>query len=45
MLTVGRLADIAVVSADPFTAAIDSLDRIHAVMTIVGGQVVFESAP
>jgi predicted amidohydrolase YtcJ len=45
MLTVGRLADIAVVSADPFTAAIQSLDRIHAVMTIVGGQVVFEAAP
>jgi predicted amidohydrolase YtcJ len=40
-LTVGRLADIAVISADPFTATLETLDRIHAVMTIVGGRVVY----
>jgi len=43
MLTVGRLADIAVVSDDPFSASLDTLGHIHAVMTIVGGRVVFEA--
>lgn len=45
MLTVGRLADLAVVSEDPFGASLENLGHVKAVMTLVGGQVVFERAP
>jgi predicted amidohydrolase YtcJ len=41
-LTVGRLADVVVLSQDPFSASLDELGGIHAVMTLVGGKVVFE---
>jgi hypothetical protein len=40
-LTVGRLADVVVLSQDPFSASLDELGGVHAVMTLVGGEVVF----
>lgn len=39
-LTVGKLADLAVLDADPFTAPPDQLPKIRSVMTMVGGKVV-----
>ena len=41
----GKLADLAVLSADPLTCAEDDLRDIASEMTIVGGRVVFERAP
>jgi predicted amidohydrolase YtcJ len=38
---VGRLADVVVLSQDPFSASLDELGGVHAVMTLVGGEVVF----
>jgi hypothetical protein len=43
-LTVGRLADMVVLSQDPFSASLEDLGHIHAVMTLVGGAVVFRSS-
>jgi predicted amidohydrolase YtcJ len=39
-LTVGKLADLAVLDGDPFTASPDQLPKIRSVMTMVGGNVV-----
>ena len=43
-LTVGRTADISVFSVDLLTAPFDQIAKAHAVMTIVGGKVVYEAA-
>ena len=40
----GKLADLAVLSADPLTVAEPALKEIEAVRTIVGGKTVFERA-
>jgi len=45
MLAPGRLADLAVLSRDITTASASDLLRTEALMTIVGGQVVFERGP
>ncbi|ODT61579.1 MAG: amidohydrolase [Phenylobacterium sp. SCN 69-14] len=43
-LAVGRTADISVFSVDLMTAPFDQIAKAHAVMTIVGGKVVYEAA-
>jgi predicted amidohydrolase YtcJ len=40
----GKLADLAVLSADPLTVAADAIKDIQALTTIVGGKVVYERA-
>jgi predicted amidohydrolase YtcJ len=42
-LEVGKLADLAVVSADPLQAPDAQLPNLHAHLTMVGGQVVYDS--
>jgi predicted amidohydrolase YtcJ len=42
MLTAGKLADIAVLSQDPFSVPVPDLPKTHSVLTIVGGKVVYE---
>jgi predicted amidohydrolase YtcJ len=42
-ITVGALADLAVLSADVFTAAEDRLSSIHSVLTLIGGQPVHDT--
>jgi len=42
-LTEGRFADVVVLSQDPFSASLEDLGHIHAVMTLVGGSIVFKS--
>jgi predicted amidohydrolase YtcJ len=45
-LTVGRRADVTVLSADPFTMALPrDLLRLHATMSVVRGRIVFEGTP
>lgn len=39
----GMLADLAVLSADPFTVPIRQLPGIHSEMTLVGGKIVYDS--
>lgn len=39
----GMLADLAVVSADPFTVPIRQLPGIHSELTLVGGKIVYDS--
>ncbi len=41
-LTVGALADLAVLSVDPFRASPDDLIRARSVLTIIGGRVVHD---
>jgi hypothetical protein len=41
-LTPGKLADIVVLSADPFAVAPGKLKDIEVLRTILGGQTVFE---
>ncbi|MCC7031851.1 MAG: amidohydrolase family protein [Acidobacteria bacterium] len=41
-LTVGALADLAVLSLDPFTAAREELGGMHSVLTVIGGRVVHD---
>ena len=43
-IEVGKLADLAVLSADPLTVEEDRIRDITSVMTIVGGRVVYEAA-
>ena len=43
-LEAGKFADLAVLSADPLTVEEDSIADIHALMTMVGGKIVFETA-
>ena len=40
----GRLADLAVLSADPLTVAEASIQSIGSLMTMVGGKIVHETA-
>ena len=40
----GKLADLAVLSADPLSVAEPGLRDISAVMTMVGGRVVYETS-
>ena len=42
-IEVGKLADFAVLSDDPRTCAEDSLRDIVSVLTVVGGQIVYEA--
>jgi len=41
-IAVGKLADIAVLSQDPFSVPIPDLPKTHSVLTIVGGKIVYE---
>jgi predicted amidohydrolase YtcJ len=41
-IAAGKLADIAVLSQDPFSVAVPDLPRTRSVLTIVGGKVVYE---
>ncbi|MGE0864464.1 MAG: amidohydrolase family protein [Vicinamibacterales bacterium] len=41
-LSIGALADLAVLSADPFTAGVEELGRIRAVLTMIGGRPVYD---
>ena len=43
-LEAGKFADLAVLSADPLTVAADRLSEITALMTMVGGRIVHETA-
>jgi hypothetical protein len=45
ILSVGRLADMTVLSADPRTTSPDHLSDLSATMTIVGGSPVYEAKP
>lgn len=44
-ITPGKLADIVVLSADPFTVAPEKLKDIQVEMTILGGKIVYERKP
>jgi predicted amidohydrolase YtcJ len=44
-LEVGKFADLAVLSADYLTAPVKEIGKIRSVLTMVGGEVVFASAP
>ena len=44
-LEVGKLADLAVLSQDIFTAPPETLGKTQVVMTLVGGKTVYGSAP
>ena len=44
-LEVGKLADLAVLSQDIFTAPPETLGKTQVVMTLVGGKTVYDSAP
>ena len=41
-IAVGKLADIAVLSQDPFSVPVADLPKTHSVLTIVGGKIVYE---
>jgi predicted amidohydrolase YtcJ len=43
-LEAGKFADLAVLSADPLTVAADRISEITALMTMVGGKIVHETA-
>ncbi len=43
-LALGRLADLVVVSDDPFAVPPEEIDRLRVETTVVGGEVVFERA-
>jgi predicted amidohydrolase YtcJ len=43
-IAVGKLADLAVLSADPLTVEESRIRDIRSVMTIVGGRVVHDAA-
>ena len=44
-LEVGKLADLAVLSADYLTVPTDEIGRIESVLTLLGGKVVYAAAP
>jgi predicted amidohydrolase YtcJ len=41
----GKFADLAVLSADYLTAPVNEIGRIHSVLTMVGGRVVYAATP
>jgi predicted amidohydrolase YtcJ len=41
-ISVGRLADLVVLSGDPFNIAPEAIAGLHVAMTLVGGKVVYE---
>jgi hypothetical protein len=41
----GKLADLAVLSADYLTAPVEEVGRIRSLLTLVGGEVVYAAAP
>lgn len=43
-LAPGRLADFVLMSEDPFAVAPDKLETVHAVLTVVGGRIVYDLA-
>jgi len=43
MLAPGMLADIAVLSQDPFTVSVETLARTESVMTLLGGKIVWDA--
>lgn len=45
MLAPGMLADLAVLDSDPLTVADEDIPRLHALLTLVGGQVVHHAGP
>jgi predicted amidohydrolase YtcJ len=44
-LEVGKLADLAVLSADYLTVPVDEVGRIESVLTMLGGEVVYAAGP
>ena len=44
-LEVGKLADVAVLSADYLTVPTDEIGRIESVLTLLGGKVVYAAPP
>jgi len=44
-LEVGKLADLAVLSKGYFKVPVDEIGEIEAVMTVVGGRVVYSKKP
>jgi predicted amidohydrolase YtcJ len=42
---VGKLADLAVLSKDYMTVAVDQIGSIESVLTMVGGKVVYAAGP
>ena len=44
-LEVGKWADLAVLSADYMTAPVEQIGRIESLLTMVGGRIVYASAP
>jgi len=44
VLASGKLADLVVLEADPFTTAVDRLGDIAVEMTLLGGEIVYEAA-
>jgi predicted amidohydrolase YtcJ len=44
-LEAGRLADLAILSADYFSVPVDEIKDIESLLTIVGGRVVYASGP
>lgn len=42
-LAPGNLADLAVLSADPFTSPVPALPGIGSVLTFVGGRIVYDA--
>ncbi len=44
-LEVGKLADLAVLSADYLTVPADEIGRIESLLTMLGGKVVYAAAP
>jgi predicted amidohydrolase YtcJ len=44
-LEVGKWADLAVLSSDYMTVPLNEIGRIESVLTMVGGRIVYSSAP
>jgi predicted amidohydrolase YtcJ len=44
-LEVGKQADLAILSEDPFAVTPTEIAKTHVVMTLVGGKVVFSATP
>jgi len=44
ILTKGRYADLVVLSRDIFSAPASDIGKTHAMLTVVGGKIVFDAA-